>query len=122
MADYIDKFQSWVEQRDALGTREYNDASKKRILLQNLKTDPNLLMLIQLCKDNEDRNFNDTADYLRENGTSMDWTLKKIHNRSSKMLNATQTDPEALSLEQVCNMVEKLTMETFPGYTLPSIV
>ena len=61
VADYINKFQSWVEQLDALGTREYNDASKKRILLRNLKTDHNLLTLIQICKDDEDRDFNDTA-------------------------------------------------------------
>ena len=49
VAEYIDKFQSWMEQLDALGTRNYNDASKKRILLRNLKTDPNLLTLIQIC-------------------------------------------------------------------------
>ena len=111
VADYIDKFQSWVEQLDALGTREYNDSSKKRILLRNLKTDHNLLTLIQICKDDEDRDFNDTADYLRENGTSMDRALKKITTRSSKMLNTTKEPSDDLSMEQVCNMVEQMTME-----------
>ena len=41
----------------------------------------------------------------------MDRTLKKINSRSSKMLNTIQIDLEALPMEQVCNMVEKLTTE-----------
>ena len=109
VADYIDKLQSWVEQLDALGTREYRDTDKKRMLLRNLNTDTNLLTLIQICKDDVYRGFNDTADYLRENGTSMDRSLKRNNHRSSRMLNTTQENPEALSMEQVVNMVEQMT-------------
>ena len=55
VADYIDKFQTWMEELEALGTRNYGDADKKRTLLRNLKTDPNLLSLIQLCQNQRGR-------------------------------------------------------------------
>ena len=67
VADYIDKFQTWMEELEALGTRNYSDADKKRALLRNLKTDSNLLGLIQTCHNDTFKTFKMPANYLREN-------------------------------------------------------
>ena len=102
VADYIDKFQTWLEEFDALGTRNYGDADKKRTLLRNLKTDSNLLSLIQICQDDIFKNFEITANYLRENGTSLDRTMKRIQSGSSKMLNTIQEtleEPKSPTME-----------------------
>ena len=46
LAEYIDHFQTWIEELDALGTRTYSDGDKKRILLKNLRSDTRLLSLL----------------------------------------------------------------------------
>ena len=102
---------------DALGTRNYGDADKKRTLLRNLKTDHRLLSLIQLCQDDLLRDFEETANYLRENGTSLDRTIKQIETTSSKMLNTVKEDeqdskdPEP-SLDECMKVIQSLAQET----------
>ena len=76
IAEYVDKFQTWMEELDALGTRHYKDADKKWTLLRKLETESRLLSLIQIWQDDLLKNFEETANYLRENGTSLDRTLQ----------------------------------------------
>ena len=108
IADYIDKFQTWMEELEALGTRNYQDADKKRTLLRNLKSDTRLLSLIQICQDDVFKDFESTANYLRENGTSLDRTLKNTDSTTSKMLKTEKT----LDLDECLKIVQKLSQES----------
>jgi hypothetical protein len=117
MADYIDQFQTWIEELDALGTRNYGDADKKRTLLRNLKTHHKLLSLIQICHDDLLKDFEETANYLRENGTSLDRTMKQLENTPSRMLTTvreeemTPSDTEP-SVDDCMKVVQALAQET----------
>ena len=62
IADYIDKFQTWMEELDALSIRNFQEVDEKTILLRNLKTDSKLWGLIQMCQDNIFKDFKETAN------------------------------------------------------------
>ena len=120
IAEYIDHFQTWIEELDALGTRSYQDSDKKRMLIRNLRTDTRLLTLLQICHDDLFREFHETANYLRENGTCLDRTFKKANNQSSKMLNTLREEPEEVereettthSMDSCLKVVQNLIQET----------
>jgi hypothetical protein len=114
VADYIDQFQTRMEELDALGTKNYGDADKNRTLIRNLKTDSKLLSLIQICHDDMLKDFEETSNYLRENVTSMDRTLKKIQAGSSKMLNTHKEEIEERTpdIDECLKIVQNLMKET----------
>jgi hypothetical protein len=64
------------------------------------------------------RDFNETADYLRENGTYLDQTLKLANSQSSKILNATTEDTvttddmSECTLDSCIKIVQNLIQET----------
>ena len=93
---YIDDFQINMSQLDVLRTDvELSDASKKRMLLRNLREVPGIAHLLQSCKDNPDRSYEETATYLQVN------TIH-IHNKQksqSTMLNVVTDEVEADSSE-----------------------
>ena len=126
VGDYIDKFQTWMEELDALGTRSYSNADKKRYLLRNLKSDINLLSLIQTCEDDQLKDFQKTADYLREKGMSLDRTLKQSTGRTSKMLHSTlelvQPGPDYDECERVLQTLVQETSLTRAYNALQSAV
>ena len=99
MVDYIDRFQAWMEELDALGIHSYDNSDKKRLLLRNLKSDIRLLSLIQICQDDLLKDFDTTANYLRENGISMDMTLKKHKGTTSQMLTSTKESKMEMKTE-----------------------
>ena len=72
VAEYIDKFQTWMEELDALCTRKFDNEEKKNMLLWNLQSDYRLLTLVHLCRDDKCKDFDATANYIREYGTSLD--------------------------------------------------
>jgi len=118
LAKYIDHFQTWIEELDALGTRTYTDSDKKRMLIRNLRSDTRLLSLLQMCHDDLFRDFDETADYLRENGTYLDHTLKQANSQPSRMLNTTTEDTvttddmSGCTLDSCIKTVQNLIKET----------
>jgi hypothetical protein len=71
-----------------------------------------------MCHDDMFRDLNDTADYLRENGTYLDRTLKLANSQSSKMLNTTTTntvttdDMSECTIDSCIKTVQNLIKET----------
>ena len=114
IVEYIDSFQLWMEELEALGTRTYSDYDKKRLLLKNLKSDIRLLSLIQVCQDDMLRDFETTANYLRENGMSLDRSLSRFKNSKSRMLHMVQEENEDNEdeWERCVQVVQNLVEET----------
>ena len=113
IAQYIDEFQSWVEELDGLGTRSYKDDDKKRMLLRNLVRVPNIAHLLQTCEDSTICNFEDTCNYIRSNSMVMDKMISTTP-RPSMMLNTSLDNQEEPNHEDIIRKIQIMMQETSP--------
>jgi hypothetical protein len=90
------------------------------MIIRSLRSDTRLLSLLQMCHDDMFRDFDDTGDYLRENGTYLDHTLKQANSQPSRMLNTTTDDTvttddmSECTLDSCIKTVQNLIKETSP--------
>ena len=72
MARFIDKFQSYMAEIEAISPDEYLNTRKKRLLLASMKTASGVAHLIQKCRDSSSMTYEETARYLRSNSILID--------------------------------------------------
>ena len=113
ISNYIDEFQSWVEELDALKTRSYGDEDKKRMLLRNLMRVPNIAHLLQTCEDSVSWTFEETCNYIRCNSMIMDKVMSTAP-KTATMLNTMVDDKVEPNHEDIIKKIQMMIEETSP--------
>lgn len=72
MASYIDKFQAYIAELEAIAPMDYSDFRKKRMLLANIRQASGVSHLIQKCRDDDNMTYSQCAAYLRKNAILID--------------------------------------------------
>ena len=75
--------------------RYYTNADQKRLLLKNLKPDPNLYGLILIYKNDISKDFTQTANYIYENASSLTKAVLNTGLPTARMLNITKNEVSA---------------------------
>ena len=106
MSCFIDKFQAYMAEIEAINPDEYLNTRKKRLLLANMKTASGVAHLIQKCRDNPNMTYKDTARYLRSNSILIDnQNSIKPPTRLMKVQNTSPMDEKPLkNAEQVVKL------------------
>ena len=104
LAGYIDRFQSYIAELAILATNDISDTQKDRLLLRNISSTDGLVHLVQSCRDDLTRFFDETATYLRKNAVLFDHTNSTI--QPQKQIMNTQQDFEkpSLSLDEATKL------------------
>ncbi|MEM7375623.1 MAG: reverse transcriptase domain-containing protein, partial [Bacteroidota bacterium] len=107
VTQFVDRFQTWMEELQGLGA-VYPEEKKKRLLLRSLGSAPNIVHLLQVCRDNLRIDFAQTCDYIRSNSMWLEKMEKPSTN--SSMLYAAHEQPPSDEVS-TANKVTQLDMD-----------
>ena len=112
MSMFIDKFQAYMAELEAINPDEYMDGRKKRMLLTSIKTASGVAHLIQKCRDNEYMTYEQCAHYLRSNSLLIDnQNAIKPPSRLMHIENSSKNQECSKTIEQVNHLFHTMAKE-----------
>ena len=103
LVTYLDSFQAQVAELITIAPDEYLDYRLKRLLLSNVQSTEGIQHLVQNCRDDDCKTYEQCGAYLRKNSILIDST--KAKRSPIRLMDVQDSQPEPVSY----NTAEKVT-------------
>jgi hypothetical protein len=118
---YLDSFQAQVAELITIDPGEYLDYRLKRLLLGNVQSIEGIQHLVQNCRDNDCKTYEECGAYLRKNSILID--SMKARKTPVRLMNVQDAQPEPISYdtsEKVTQLFHSVAMVEgiYPTYKM----